>query len=409
MRSMTDLYKVLLSKTRNLVYFGDSFEVRQDEFLKAEFAVSFKVADEGSVSNLFVEMEDGGKCLEFLETTDLSLYESLAVKVNFENELEDVVSVSDVDKAVSKHGFYRQESLISDTDIGISVYSRLKHRDVFLSYTNATTNGPGRVVSGLISGLRNIGVEITNESNNLGILQATNHLMHRDGRNVVAGPNICVLPSEMPNLISGLKTYVVPSKWTFDIYSNSFKELKKENQQFVMPTLKYWMAGVDSDHWKPSSTIKDYHNCFIYFKNRSEQELNIVTKVFENLGMNVSVIRYGSYAPAELKSVCDCSSFCVLLDGTESQGIAVMEILSMNVPIFVLDKTTWTYSDGRTFPATSVPLFDSRCGRVVSGHLSKGQIDDFLRNLWTFKPRQFILESFTLNQAAGKYMECFND
>ena len=73
------------------------------------------------------------------------------------------------------------------------------------------------------------------------------------------------------------------------------------------------------------------------------------------------------------------------------------------------DKTTWTYSDGRTFPATSVPLFDSRCGRVVSGHLSKGQIDDFLRNLWTFKPRQFILESFTLNQAAGKYMECFND
>jgi hypothetical protein len=110
-----------------------------------------------------------------------------------------------------------------------------------------------------------------------------------------------------------------------------------------------------------------------------------------------------------LKRVCNESKFCVLLDGTESQGIAVMEILSMNVPILAFDMTVWSNPNGDKEQATSIPYFDNRCGQICPNHVTKESIDRFLRTLSMFKPREYILENHTLIQAAGRYMRCFSE
>lgn len=322
------------------------------------------------------------------------------------NGSQNVRSISEADDFFGKNGFYRTSLEFESFDFAKAVYVRAKKKDVNLSYSNSSVNGPGQVVQSLLKGLQKLNVEVTSTSPNLGILQLTNSLIDRKTNNIVAGPNICVLPSEMPQIISGLKTFLVPSKWVYDKYVKDFEKIKKIDATFVSPELKIWSAGIDTDMWKPSGNSKSQQNCFIYFKGRTREELSLVKQVFKNQGMNVEVIEYGNYKPEKLHEICENSQFCVLLDNTESQGIAVMQILSMNVPIFVLDKTVWEYN-GNNAPATSVPFFDERCGKIVGNSLSKKDVEDFFLKLSMFNPRQYILEHHTLVQAAGRYLECF--
>lgn len=345
--------------------------------------------------------EDVENLKSMIETED-----RVETTVSLDSDLHDAKQVSEVDDLFAKSGMYRTRTEVGEYGVAKAEYRRVEKSSARLSYTNATVNGPGQVVQSLLKGFKKLNVEVTPTSSNFGILQPTNDLVHRKTNDIVVGPNVCVLPSEMPDVISGLKTLLVPSKWVYDKYVQDFNKILKTNPSFVAPELKIWSAGIDTEKWKPSGNPKPYHNCFIYLKRRTQEELGLIKRVFENQGMNVTVVEYGTYTPEQLYEVCENSSFCVLLDNTESQGIAVMQILSMNVPMFVLDKRLWEYN-GNTAPATSVPYFDQRCGSVVSNHLSKDVVADFFLRLPTFNPRQYILEHHTLVQAAGRYMECF--
>ena len=59
------------------------------------------------------------------------------------------------------------------------------------------------------------------------------------------------------------------------------------------------------------------------------------------------------------------AKFCFLINGTESQGIAVQEIMSMGVPIIAWDIKEWLdQGEAYRVPATSIPYWDERCGEV---------------------------------------------
>ena len=58
--------------------------------------------------------------------------------------------------------------------------------------------------------------------------------------------------------------------------------------------------------------------------------------------MNIQLLSYGNYSNDQLENLCNECRFCVLINGTESQGIAVQEIMSTNTSLFVWDVVEWT-------------------------------------------------------------------
>lgn len=346
----------------------------------------------------------------FEDLLDSPTLKGIYLEINYKEVYVGCPIVTDIDKYLAKFGFYRAVTSTTPYDWGDALYVRIPEKEVELSYTNASHRGPGKVVTNLVKGLEALGVDIKPGAKNLGVLQTTEALLRNTDRKVLVGPNVFVLPSDLPQVAERFDNYIVPSMWVSDVYRTDLQKMENRFPEDKVFDIRVWSVGIDTDEWKPISKPKDPKKCFIYFKNRSEKDLEVISSVLKNgLGVTPSVLRYGNYSENDLRNACNENSFCVLLDNTESQGVAVMEILSMNVPILVFNMENWTSSSGEKFKASSVPYFDHRCGMIMPNHITRDALVHFQRSLPNFKPREYILEQHTLIQAAGEYMRCFND
>jgi len=212
--------------------------------------------------------------------------------------------------------------------------------------TTGNNNGPGKVVSNLVKGLEMCNVEVLhNQIGDVnGCLQSWGTPLNKMGKGVVVGPNLCVLPNELPWIWSRFDKCVVPSEWCKNLYS-TFDCVKEGNTKLYI-----WPVGIDTDRFCPSEDKKKW-DVLLYVKNRQLETESIISYLKE-LGLSVIVLGYGSYTEEELISVARKSKCCILLTKTESQGIAYQEILSMDVPCFVLDKDVWDDYSGWSFPGT---------------------------------------------------------
>ena len=259
---------------------------------------------------------------------------------------------------------------------------------------NSNSNGPGKVVINLIRGLEQRGVTVHHNQvmNYNGCLQSWGVPHYRSlPHNTLMGPNLMVLPSEQPDIWQRYNEFVVPSQWVLDKY-NSFDETKDCN-------LHIWSVGIDTEKFSPNKDVK--YDCLIYFKNRDNHELENIIHMLEEKKLTYRVLQYGKYEEKELIDACNSCRFAILHTNTESQGIAYMEILSMNVPCFVYDTPMWQ-DFGKQFPATSVPYFDDSCG-------SKTDFESFLNNLDNYTPREYIIENHTLEKSAEKYVQIIKE
>lgn len=276
-----------------------------------------------------------------------------------------------------------------------------------LIYSNNSYRGPGMVAKNLKLGLQELEIEVTdrpNQTNYIGCLQHPQNLLNTLPDNTLVGPNLFVIPPEDPNLCARFNNFVVPSQWVKDLYCQ-FNEMKDKN-------IQVWSVGIDTERWHPCTDIHKDLDCFIYYKNRSVEDLQWVVKLLKANNLNHRIIEYGSYEEPRLHTLCLRSKFAVLLTGTESQGIAYMNILSTRVPCYVFNKNTWTYDNDKNIncPATSVPYFSKECGEIV-GDISVEHFRNFLTRVKSgeYNPRKYVLKNHTLKAAAHKYIGLFDN
>jgi len=279
--------------------------------------------------------------------------------------------------------------------------------NISLLAPNSNNRGPGKVFQNLFLGLKNISQDITithNEISNhithYGCLQHIgNSINSLDKERTLFGPNLFVLPTDDPNLSRGLKHIVVPSEWVKDLY-RKFSILDHAN-------IHVWSVGIDTKEWKPlaNGSFKKDLDCFVYFKNRDLISKENVMKQLDSMNLKYEFIEYGSYKEEDLKKLCDRAKFAILLTGTESQGIAYMQILSMNIPCYVFNQTTWT-SENKDIccTATSVPYFNKQCG-YITNDLDASKIPTFMNELSNYTPRNFIENNHSILSSAKKYKE----
>lgn len=275
---------------------------------------------------------------------------------------------------------------------------------VKLHYQNGNWRGPGKVASNLTKGLNKLGVTVNEptigEHDYHGCLQMVPVIdeLFNTKNNVLYGPNLVVTPDEAQVLYGSDKHFVVPSQWCKDMYCQF--DFVDEDRMHV------WSVGIDTDKWTPSDK-EPTQDCFIYFKNRSQEDLELVRKLCRKFGLSYSILQYGAYPEPSLKRDCENSKFVILLTGTESQGIGYMEILSTNTPCYVFNKSTWKSERGHVeCSASSTPYFDSRCGEI-SNNVDLKHFDDFLTKIHSkaYSPRDYMLENHTLEKSAANYLK----
>ena len=94
-------------------------------------------------------------------------------------------------------------------------------------------------------------------------------------------------------------------------------------------------------------------------REETKSELDAIKKFLVKNGFSYRMVEYGTYGEDGFKQLVNSAKFCFLINGTESQGIAVQEIMSMGVPIIAWDIKEWldqgeAYRVPYRVPATSI-------------------------------------------------------
>jgi glycosyltransferase involved in cell wall biosynthesis len=272
-------------------------------------------------------------------------------------------------------------------------------------YFNDSSRGPGKVYGNLIKGLRNLNIDhtinhsIDNGWKNL-ILQQHWALSTNKIHDSIIGPNICVIPIENQNVMAQkYKKIIVPSIWVKNLYRRWLPDDK----------IVIWPVGIDTDYFNNFSQEKKINDCLIYYKRRDETDLNLVINLLKQKNQSYEIIRYGSYSEMELIDKIKKSKYCFLLNNTESQGIAVQEMMSCNLPLFVWDTTIWEdYGQIHSIEATSIPYWDSTCGISVQKETEIfKRFDEFIDNINTYNPRQYVLNNLSLEKTTLELLSLY--
>lgn len=255
--------------------------------------------------------------------------------------------------------------------------------------------GPEKVARNLIKGLEMLGVNVyLNEVRKYnGCLQYIPNIMDLPA-NTLLGPNIMVMPHDHPEIWSKFKKFIHPSQWPIDIFKQN---LLCGDIQFFS-----WPSGIDTDEWINENPMP-YKSVLIYAKGNdfNFEILNKIGVAANEAGFSTTLIKYGDYSEDMFKQACLDHICAIVIAGTESQGIAQMEMLSMDLPLYIIDKNKW-----HDYPATSAPYFNHRCG-IKTPIFDANEFRWFLTNVENqiYSPRQFILNDFTLEQAALNYLK----
>jgi hypothetical protein len=241
---------------------------------------------------------------------------------------------------------------------------------------------------------------------------------------------------QLPNvkhILYGPHNFVFPqTPWTYRIepvfersiytcLSSHVQKIWEQFPQIVMP-IKPLPFPVDVEKFKPESLEKIY-DCFVYFKSRSKQNLQYIENILLSLNYNYKVLSYGNYKEEEYIDVLNKSKFGVWLGAHESQGFALQECLSMNVPLIVCNVKSLNdeingegnhsymeYKDSYDLSATSCPYFDERCGTVLYDlNELPNSLENMKNNYTSYQSRNYILENLSPKVCYERIIRSFNE
>jgi hypothetical protein len=222
------------------------------------------------------------------------------------------------------------------------------------------------------------------------------------------GPHFSVLPEEnkLRYIISDKSIYIQPSDWVCNIW--------KRYECCNNLNIKTLPFGVDTETFKNDKLIEKRDKIFIYFKYRFPTELEYLENFFKNKNIEYIIFYYEkTYKEGQYLSYLKECKYGVFVTSSESQGFALEEALSCNVPLLVWDVRTLNDQTAATLPsyfATSIPYWDNRCGEFF---YDKDELEEkhklFISNLDKYNPREYILENLTYEKCEEKLIKLINE
>jgi hypothetical protein len=234
-----------------------------------------------------------------------------------------------------------------------------------------------------------------------------------NAKHIIYGPHCFLFPT--PPWLKNTHTfpnkckYILPSKWTEDYV--------EETGGLSLPHIINPFA-VDVEKFKPTISNK-YLDCLLYFKHRRQEDIEYVENILQVKNITYRKFIYGKYKEEDyIRTLNECN-YAVWVTSTESQGFALQECLSMNVPIVVWNATSLfdefdskgekVYKERLNqfeLKGTTIPYWDERCGLSF---IKKEEFEsslEVMRGSYTkFHPRDFVLENLSPKVCMTRLLE----
>ena len=216
----------------------------------------------------------------------------------------------------------------------------------------------------------------------------------------IFGPHFSIFPDKRLNLIKSKNSiYNLLSDWVLNVWA-SF-EYCSNLKIIKLP------FGIDTEKFNCTNNIQERTKVFVYFKRRNPNELNYLLNFLQSKNVEIKIFDYVSkYSEEEYLNYLQSSKYGIWLDAHESQGFALQEALSCNVPLLVWNISSMNQEYNSTYnnnPATTIPYWDERCGEYFYNEQEIENIYNlFISKLGTYKPREFILENLSVDICENK-------
>ena len=226
-------------------------------------------------------------------------------------------------------------------------------------------------------------------------------------KKIIFGPHFSVFPDK--NLLEQINhkhhkvDYIILSDWIKNAWINMGADDYLQLHAIPFP--------VDTEHFKPLP-MKEKTEVFVYFKHRNPMELEFVKQILNARNISFTLFDYDrKYNETDYINCLQKAKYGIWLDAHESQGFALEEALSTNVPLLVWNITSMNQeyrSNYENIPATTTPYWDERCGESFT-HPSQMEetFERFviMNNLNKYKPREYILENLSVEACSKRFLE----
>jgi hypothetical protein len=211
---------------------------------------------------------------------------------------------------------------------------------------------------------------------------------------LVAGPVNALFTDESHGvlLIPEIDRLIVASEWVRDFYRDAPQLLQKS-----VPC----PCGVDPHYWKPTRQPRG-NIALVYWKSGDEAFCEQVEHIVRTCGLQPHRLRsaageHALFAPGDFRRLLDESVVGVFLSAFETQGLALAEAWSMDVPTAVWDPRAEAEWQGRSFQSgSSAPYLTPATGRPWR---TLNDLEPVLRGLLAersaFHPREWLVANMT--------------
>lgn len=253
------------------------------------------------------------------------------------------------------------------------------------SHLGSRMSGPKKVIENLFRSLDDMGISyaenVEKYDKNLFLhwdpYQVNNYTDLRHKEKLLVGPQVWPFAPEFSELTEYGKI-LTPSNWVSTLFEKHFA-----SKTLVWPVAIY-PPEVDN--------VEPEYDCLIYYKNRPRTDFTKMLDLLLERGLKPVALEYGNYTQEMFRKALSLVKFCVIIVNTESQGIAIQEMMAVDKPLFVIDHTIW---DGMgqqyAVPASSVPYWSDECGvKIESFDELESKFDLFHSNLHNYCPRDYV-------------------
>jgi hypothetical protein len=224
----------------------------------------------------------------------------------------------------------------------------------------------------------------------------------------IFGPQFSIFPTDSLSLIKGNNSvYNLLSEWVVKIWEKS--NLTNNLKLITLP------LGVDTDKFTNTLPIECRENVLVYFKHRNRNNLHFIETFLKLNGIKYELFSYDKrYDETEYVNCLKTAKYGLWIDAHESQGFALQEALSCDVPLLVWNVTSMSQEFGSTYDksllATTIPYWDNCCGEYFyheSEFIDKYNL--FISKIDNYKPREFILNNLSIDICENKLIEQINN
>jgi hypothetical protein len=240
---------------------------------------------------------------------------------------------------------------------------------------------------------------------NEALLQAAELKRHGQIDYLVAGPVNALFADESNGILltPEIDRLIVAHEWQADFV---------RDVPAILAKCRPCPCGVDAEHWKPSGATGEKNIALVYWKSGDEAFCEQVEQIVRACGLEPRRVRslHGEHAmfnPAVYRQLLDQSAIGVFLSTFETQGLALAEAWSMDVPTIVWDPRGEAMWRGRQFESrSSAPYLTPATGLLWR---TLDELEPVLRRALAersaFRPREWVLANMTDAMCSAALLE----